>query len=227
MEEFLSQNVYLDYFLRLVASLICGLALGLERKMKQHSVGIRTLTLLSISSAMLSILSSYMASSGLVSGDPTRISAAIVTGIGFLGAGVIVNQGLNIRGLTSASITFTASALGVTCGAGLYFPAAIVLFFSFITLFFIDKIERKIFPAEKRKILTIIFNTHEIDENKIKSIISECGIIIHDLDIFYTFNDNATKLVYTVHSPDSLNSTKFLNEFSKISGITKVELSKN
>ena len=109
------ENIWIDYAIRLAASLVCGFCLGLERKMRQHTVGIRTLTLLSVSSCLLTIVSSYLASSVAVDGDPTRVAAGVITGIGFLGAGAIVNQGLNIRGLTSAAIIFTSAASGVAC----------------------------------------------------------------------------------------------------------------
>lgn len=227
MAEFLAQNIYLDYFLRIFASLVCGIALGFERKMRQHTVGIRTLTLMSISSAMLCILSDYMARSGLTTGDPTRIAAGIVTGVGFLGAGVIVNHGLNIRGLTSAAITFTASALGVTCGAGLYYPAFLVLVFSFFTLFLIAKIEKKFFPAEKRKFIEITVTNDKVNEALIKEVLTKAGIVVHDLDIDYNTNSGVLKLIYAVHSPDSLNTISLLEELSKTADISNIKLTKN
>lgn len=227
MPEFITQNVYLDYLVRLTACLICGLLLGIERKLRQHTVGVRTLTLISISSGMLSILSTYMASTGVVPGDPTRISAALITGIGFLGAGAIVTQGLNIRGLTSAAITFTAASLGVTCGAGLYVPAFIVLAFSFITLFIINKVEKKLFPAEKRKILCITLTNKDPDEDQIKKLIRKHKIVIHDLDIKYSSEENLMRLIYTVQAPDSLKPLNLINELTNITGIQKIELSKN
>lgn len=228
LTEFINSNIYVDYFCRLFASLICGFVLGFERKMKQHhTVGIRTLTLISISSCMLSILSYHMAATGIQKGDPTRIAAAIVTGVGFLGAGAIVNQGLNIRGLTSAAITFTAAALGVTCGAGLYMPAGTVLLFCVITLVIISALETKLFPIEKRKILQITVSNSDFDEKKIETIIKNCGISIHDFDISYNFENQSTTLVYMVHSPDSLDVPQFINKLSGIKGISNISLGKN
>ncbi|MCQ2589882.1 MAG: MgtC/SapB family protein [Treponema sp.] len=228
LQELIANNLYLDYFFRLSASLICGFVLGFERKMKQHhTVGIRTLILISISSCMLSILSYHMAATGVQKGDPTRIAAAIVTGVGFLGAGAIVNQGLNIRGLTSAAITFAAAALGVTCGAGLYMPAATVLLFCVITLVIISNLETKFFPIEKRKILTITVSNVDFDNQQIEAIIKNCGISIHDFDIKYCFENTTTTLTYTVHSPDSLNAQDFISQLAAIKGITNISLSKN
>ena len=86
------ENLYLEYAVRLSASFLCGLVLGLERKTKHHTVGIRTLVLISMSSTLLSIISYTMAElpGRPQGGDPTRIAAQIVSGIGFLGAGAIM-----------------------------------------------------------------------------------------------------------------------------------------
>lgn len=228
MLDFIASNIWFDYFLRLFASLICGFLLGFERKMKHHTVGIRTLTLICISSCLLSILSVFMADKGVKgSGDPTRIAAAIITGIGFLGAGTIVNQGLNIRGLTSAAIIFTAAALGTACGAALYIPALIVLIFSIISLMTVGRFERKFFPAEKRKILEIIISDKNYDENLIKKIIQSKGILIHDSDIKYSKNENQIVIAFTVKTPDELNSVELIEELSTIKSIKNITLTKN
>lgn len=224
MIEFISQNVNFDYFLRLLASLFCGLCFGIERKIRQNTVGMRTLILICMSSCLLSILSVYMAEVFNVTGDPTRIAAGIITGIGFLGAGAIFHQGLNIRGLTTAAIVFTDSALGISCGAGLYIPSALVLVISIITLVLISKAEKRFFPAEKRKNLEITIKTKNFDENKIKETVTSCGIIIHDVDIKYSYEEKRVKLIYSVHSPDSLNSNELISKLIKIDGITNLEL---
>src|SRR5574344_1733306 len=143
-------NFYLDCIIRLAFSFVCGFALGLERKTRQHTVGMRTLILISTSCTLMAVLSVYMTqNSGTSGGDPTRIAAGVVTGIGFLGGGAILRQGMNIRGLTSAAIIFTAAAIGLCCGAGLYIPSFITLAISLISLFILQKFEHRFFPAEK------------------------------------------------------------------------------
>ena len=105
-------NIYIEYSARIAASFFCGLLLGFERKTRQHSVGMRTLILISVSSSLLAMLSSIITLEPRVTGgDPTRVAAGVVTGIGFLGAGAILRQGMNIKGLTSAAIIWTAAAI--------------------------------------------------------------------------------------------------------------------
>ena len=217
-------NLFIDYTIRLSASLLCGFCLGLERKMRQHTVGIRTLTLLSVSSCLLTIVSSYLASTAAVSGDSTRIAAAIITGIGFLGAGAIVNQGLNIRGLTSAAIIFTSAALGVACGAKLYIPVAVVLLFSFLLLLVIGPLERKLFPAEKRKIISLNFSTAGVNEAACRKILTDFGIVIFELNTKFEKESGKTSLVYIGKIPEILETVTLTKKLSELPNITCVSI---
>ncbi len=218
------ENIWIDYAIRLAASLVCGFCLGLERKMRQHTVGIRTLTLLSVSSCLLTIVSSYLASSVAVDGDPTRVAAGVITGIGFLGAGAIVNQGLNIRGLTSAAIIFTSAALGVACGAKLYIPVAIVLVFSFLLLLVIGPIERKLFPAEKRKNIRLDFSTSDVDEAASRKILTDFGIVIFELNTRFEKSTGHTSLVYIGKIPETMETLPLTKKLSELANVVCVSI---
>jgi putative Mg2+ transporter-C (MgtC) family protein len=113
-----------------LAALLAG-AIGLERELDEKSAGIRTHMLVSLGSALFTIVSAYGFREFLTSGqsivraDPARIAAQIVTGVGFLGAGVIFRQGLGVRGLTTAASLWLVAAVGMAAGAG-YWPGAVV-----------------------------------------------------------------------------------------------------
>lgn len=117
-----------EYFIRiLIASLMGGL-IGLEREYRAKEAGFRTHFLVGLGSALFMILSQYGFDSLLdgspnVSVDPSRIASQVVTGIGFIGAGIIIFQKNVIRGLTTAAGLWVTSAIGMTCGAGLYMLA--------------------------------------------------------------------------------------------------------
>ena len=113
-----------------VAAALTG-AVGLERELRERAAGLRTHMLVGVGSALFTIVSAYAwadftfdRSQGTAF-DPTRIAAQIVTGIGFLGAGAIIRQGLSIRGLTTAAGLWVAAAIGMAVGAG-YWPAALI-----------------------------------------------------------------------------------------------------
>jgi putative Mg2+ transporter-C (MgtC) family protein len=119
-----------EALLRLSVACALGAAIGFEREIRDREAGIRTHLLVSLGSALFTIVSAYGFHAFLVSGDnivrtdPTRIAAQIVTGIGFLGAGAIIREGLSIRGLTTAATLWVVAAIGMACGAGYYWPAA-------------------------------------------------------------------------------------------------------
>jgi putative Mg2+ transporter-C (MgtC) family protein len=108
-----------------------GGAIGIERELREREAGLRTHLLVSVGSALFTIASAYgfrdfiVAGGNVVRLDPTRIAAQIVTGIGFLGAGAIIRQGLSVRGLTTAATLWVVAAIGLTTGAGYYSAAAI------------------------------------------------------------------------------------------------------
>jgi putative Mg2+ transporter-C (MgtC) family protein len=118
-----------DSLLRLGVACALGGMIGFEREIRDREAGVRTHLLVSLGSALFTIVSAYAFHEFLVGGgtvvraDPTRIAAQIVTGIGFLGAGAIIRDGLSIRGLTTAATLWVVAAIGMACGAGYYWPA--------------------------------------------------------------------------------------------------------
>lgn len=220
----MNYELYADYAIRIAVSFACGFCLGIERKSRQHSVGIRTLVLISISSCLLSILSIYMAESFNVTGDPTRIAAGVASGIGFIGGGAIMRYGLNIRGLTTAAIIFTASAVGLACGAALYVPALLTMLALAVVLFIMNRLEKKIFPAAKSKLVTITFNGTDIPKSFLTETMQRYGFIIHDMNIEYDKPLNQTKLVFTSKAPDRLNLMEFTKEIESLESLVIFKL---
>ncbi len=120
-----------DNLARLSLAAVLGGAIGFERELRDREAGLRTHLLVCLGSALFTIVSAYGFREFLTSGDqviradPTRIAAQIVTGIGFLGAGAIIRQGLSVRGLTTAATLWVAAAIGIAAGAG-YYPGAVL-----------------------------------------------------------------------------------------------------
>jgi len=125
-----------DILIRLLAAALCGAGLGLEREVHGHQAGMRTHMLVALGSAVFTVLSIYgfpkTPDTALV--DPSRISAQIVTGIGFLGAGAIIKYGTNIRGLTTAASLWLVASIGLAAGVGAYFLAVAGTFIGLMAL---------------------------------------------------------------------------------------------
>ena len=214
-----------ECIIRFSLTLVLSFMLGLERKSHQNTVGIRTLVLMGISSAMLSMLSVYQASQTEVPGDPTRITAGVITGIGFLGGGAILKQGLNIRGLTTAAIIFTTSAIGMSCGAGLYVPGIITFGITMLILFTMDKFEKRMFPAAKTQNVLLIVNWDKLNQDLVREILLFHGMIIHDMSIKYYTEDNIAELSYTVKTPDKMNTIQLVKDFrEKVEGLIEFKV---
>ena len=117
---------YLPMLLRLLAAVGAGACIGYERSFHGRPAGLRTHVLVCMASAVLMLVTVYEDHWVRIAGearlDPTRMAQGIMTGIGFLGAGVIVKEGLNVRGLTTAASIWITAAIGVLAGVGLYVP---------------------------------------------------------------------------------------------------------
>jgi len=120
-----------EVLLRVVLAGILGGAIGAEREIREREAGLRTHMLVSIGAALFTLVSAYgfsdfhFSNASGITYDPTRIAAQVVTGIGFLGAGAIIRQGLSVRGLTTAASLWVVAAIGLATGAG-YYSAALV-----------------------------------------------------------------------------------------------------
>ncbi len=130
-----------ESLLRLALAATLGGLIGIERELREREAGLRTHLLVALGSALFTIVGAYGFHAFLESGqsvvraDPTRIAAQIVTGIGFLGAGAIIRQGLSVRGLTTAATLWVVAAVGLACGAGYYSAAVITTALVLIALY--------------------------------------------------------------------------------------------
>ena len=113
-----------DYLARIGCALLMGTLIGVERQYRQRNAGLRTNILVSVGAAAFTVLS-YSMTSG--NGDPSRVAAQIVSGIGFLGGGLILKDGVTVRGLNTAATIWCSAACGTLSGVGLYTESAILV----------------------------------------------------------------------------------------------------
>jgi putative Mg2+ transporter-C (MgtC) family protein len=138
--------VYLTIVSHMFVALVAGALIGYERSFQGRPAGFRTHTLVCMASALLMLLTVFqstwfVASAEVVRVDPTRMAQGIMTGIGFLGAGVIVKEGATVRGLTTAASIWITAAIGILAGVGFYFPVVLVTILTLGTLSVFRRIE--------------------------------------------------------------------------------------
>jgi len=151
--------------LRICISLVAGFLLGLERQFHRQPAGLKTHILICVGSTLLMIVSLLLAggmnyfeiaghlssSAGAapsLSGDPARLAAQVVSGIGFLGGGAILRQGFNVKGLTTAATIWVSAAIGLAVGLGAFFAAGFTLACALVTLVLLERFEEQFFPTK-------------------------------------------------------------------------------
>ena len=150
----LSPELQLELGFRLTAGLVLGAIIGFERELHRQPAGFRTHSLVSLGAAMFTIVSAYAFAGPMV--DPTRIAAQIVSGIGFIGAGTILQYRGSVRGLTTAASLWAVAAIGTAAGAGLLIMAVVGTILILVVLQLLDTVEsfarrRLNIPTEKPK----------------------------------------------------------------------------
>jgi len=142
----------LEMLLRLIAALFAGALIGSERSYHGRPAGFRTHALVCTASSLLMLVTVYeehwvRTAAESVRLDPTRMAQGIMTGIGFLGAGVIMKEGLTVRGLTTAASIWITAAIGILAGIGFYFPLVVSVVLTIATLSMFRWIESRL-PAQ-------------------------------------------------------------------------------
>ena len=172
---------------RLVLSLAFGGAIGLERSYHGRPAGFRTHALVCLSSTLLMLLSAFenqwlkTPDAMRLTLDPTRVAQGIMTGIGFLGGGVIVKEGLSVRGLTTAASIWITATIGILIGVGLHYPAVIALGLTLGTLSVFRWIESRV-PVQFYANFSVRFSPEEVlPESDMRSMVARHGFSIANL----------------------------------------------
>ena len=202
---------------RLFLSFLTGCVLGLERKYRTQFVGMRTLTIICVSSSLLMMLSIYMSQLFPNSpGDPSRMAAQVVSGIGFLGGGAILRHGFNVKGLTSAANIWTVAALGLAIGSGFIIPAAIALLICLLSLICIEYFEERVFPADQLKTLQIICDRPGPEIKALEGVAAEYSVVITGLQATSRDETSNIVLTYDIRMPKHLDFDAFSSHLLQI-----------
>ncbi len=140
-----------DVVLKLILSAIIGGVIGLEREVHEKPAGVRTNALICLGSALIMIISIYVTQNyGTTTSDPARIAAHVIAGIGFIGAGVILQSRGSVRGLTTAATIWAVAGIGLAIGCGFYAAALASAFIILIILLVIGRIEKLTIKRENK-----------------------------------------------------------------------------
>ncbi|MEG1550961.1 MAG: MgtC/SapB family protein [Oscillospiraceae bacterium] len=179
----------LDAILKLsLAALFSGF-IGYEREHSHRPAGFRTHILVAVGSALVMLTSVYITQkySGTMAIDPTRMSAQVISGIGFLGAGTILREGFSVKGLTTAASLWAVSCIGIAVGAGFIGGAVIATIVIYVTL---NSLKKVIVRGHAGSVVYVEVNELEMGVPEISKIIKDTGTVVHSMEILY---DNDSK----------------------------------
>ena len=220
--EYLQSMDDIAVAIRLMLATLCGSLIGWERVVRRHSAGIRTFALVSLGSAVATVLNLYLAMLPGMDADVSRIPAGVVSGIGFLGAGTIILTGRNqIKGLTTAASLWVASCMGMAFGAG-YITVGLICF-AFVMIANVILVHLSQLIEENSRYVSIYIEVEESNGiKKLRKKIAELGYEINSMnktkDKTLSGNDSALMLELDFGSKHShhalmeeLNNLDFVN----------------
>lgn len=206
-------NVPFDEILKIIFAFAAGAMLGLEREYHDKPAGMRTIILITVGSTLFCLLNI-----NLPTLSPDRIASTVVTGIGFLGAGVIFKEGINVHGLTTAATIWVAAAIGMALGFGNYWMAAFTLTLTLITLVILRQLEKVIANNRSTKIFNFSFETDtftidalEFDFRSLKIEFQRIGISKINTEVWVEYKLKMSKKEYVLFIEQILSK----NEITK------------
>nr|WP_196594790.1 MgtC/SapB family protein [Pectinatus sottacetonis] len=210
--------------MRLVLSAVLGGLIGYERQYKHKSAGLRTNILVCVGSCLIMLLSQLLYSNveGRTNADPARLAAQVVSGIGFLGAGAIIKEGVNIIGLTTAACIWVVSGVGLAVGAGYYSGAGITSVIVFIVLVTLSRMDRWM-DHDK---LSIVITMQDIPGQvmKVYTYLHDNHIVIKSIQIIALPN-NLLRLELIIHTQKNITMDKLDCELAELENVINVEVS--
>jgi putative Mg2+ transporter-C (MgtC) family protein len=216
-------ELYLPIILRLVLACLLGGIIGFEREHVHRPAGFRTHILVCVGSALVMITSDFIYThySSHVNTDPARLGAQVVSGIGFLGAGTIIKEGINVKGLTTAASLWAVSCVGIAVGIGFYSGAFIATGVIFITLVVAKKTQGKM---AVQKNIRLYVHTH-VKKGKIKEltgIIEGMGVGVKKTDFISTESDGEMVLRFTLDTPMKISVAELVECILCDDGVRRV-----
>jgi putative Mg2+ transporter-C (MgtC) family protein len=216
-----------DVVVRVLLAAVLGGLLGLEREVSDQPAGLRTHILVSLGAALFTIAGAYGAEAltGTASTrvDPTRVAAQVVTGVGFLGAGAILQQGLSIRGLTTAASLWVTAAVGTAIGLGSYVGAAAVVVVTLAVLMGLKPLEERLlarFVRRRRRLLVAAGGDLRLGE--LKAALEDAGVAVGGLRIMDE-GAHEDRLLITVSLPRHTRPPDLLGLVRGVSGVRVAE----
>lgn len=217
-----------EMLLRILVAAALGGAIGLERNIHRRQAGFRTHLIVAMASATFMVVSAHFqwyqhySPGGLVEVDTSRIAAAVVTGVGFLGGGSILRTGATVQGLTTAAALWLVAAIGMSAGSGMYYIAVFVTILGLLSLTVLRVFEDK---HLMRRRVTVHFAgvEHPIDQivGELKALHTR---ILDILEYHNRISDGQASVSLDLLVPDTLGSQGLIDQLERLDGVSEVHV---
>lgn len=200
---------------QLMLSMLLGSVVGFERRRRGQTAGVRTFSLIAMGSTLAMILSIYVPQryEGALDGDITRIAAQVISGIGFLGAGAIIQMKGSVRGLTTAAGIWMVSAIGMAVGCGLYLISIIATGLILFILVLLERIEHHISARSETRIIRVRVSGILDNIDKYRDVLSETRVQLSNFYVDYDFENNETRLNLVVVIREDVDLVALFHSF--------------
>lgn len=213
---------------KLCLSLMLGCCVGFERKRKGQIAGVRTFALISMGATLAMLLSIYVPQEylGLKNGDPGRIAAQVITGIGFLGAGAIIQSKGSVRGLTTAAGIWIVATIGMTVGVGMYMLSCIATIFIIIILTGLEGLEHRIKFGGESRIIRIRVDAIVTDITPYRLTLADHNVNLVNVFVDYNFGQKTTSMNFVVLARETVDFISLFADLRKIHPTTSISIAK-
>ncbi|WP_432401335.1 MgtC/SapB family protein [Wukongibacter sp. M2B1] len=216
-----------DVLIRIVLSCVLGGLIGIERESINRPAGFRTHILVCMGATLVMLTGIFMFNSynSVSNLDPTRLGAQVISGIGFLGAGTIMREGLTVRGLTTAASLWAVACIGLATGSGFYLGSIVATLFVFIILFFFSKFENYVSQKRNEIFLKIITVNKPGQIGKIGTELGRMHISIVNIKL-EAIDDAMIAVILVAKIPRNTIIAEVIEKLLRLEGVETTELIK-
>lgn len=214
-----------DVLIRIILACLLGGLIGMERESVNRPAGFRTHILVCMGSTLVMLTGIFLFNSyrDLTNLDPARLGAQVISGIGFLGAGTILREGLTVKGLTTAASLWAVACIGLAIGSGFYSGSIIATGLVFIILLFFTKLEQYVSKKHNEIFLKIVTINKPGQLGKIGTILGKMNISIINIKL-ESVNDSVVAIILTARVPRGMNSSEIIDNLSQLEGVDYSEI---
>lgn len=208
---------WIGAIVKLVLSLLLGATIGMERRRKGQIAGLRTFALISMGATLAMLISIYIPQEymGLKNGDPGRIAAQVVSGVGFLGAGAIIQMKGSVRGLTTAAGIWMTACIGLAVGAGMYLISIITTLLIIFILVNIELIEQRHNFLWESKIIRVKMHGILDDIQPLRDTLASNDVHISDEFMKFDYENCFTIVNFMIRTPNQVNVPALFKEIKQ------------